>query len=221
MKVIILFLLISVVVGNVFIEPLWKDNKSFDVIRDSIKSSDNEVDCNVDKCCEVSGTNKCSLADLTKSSTLVFPNDGQSQCIFGSPYAFQVIRGSSDKLLFYFQGGGACWSQGTTVLNPLCTTDIRKQLEIGIFDRVNPNNQFKDYTIVMPIYCSGDIWAGNITQPYSKNGKPVVQVGYNNAKVTLDWVSKQQQSGALATVLTNLVIMGCSSMALNYEQIRF
>jgi len=49
----------------------------------------------------------------------------------------------------------------------------------------------------MVMYCSGDIHGGDVIQSYSKNGKPVVQKGYQNAKSVLDWVIKQQNVGSL------------------------
>ena len=184
-----------------------------DIIKEELNHyhiADDNINCSVEKCCDIS-SNECSLKEMAADkSTFVFPG-GATQCIFGSPYAFQVIPGKSDKLLVYFQGGGACWDKASTLIDPLCTTDISKQSPVGIFDRLNARNEFKDYTIVMGSYCSGDIWAGNVVHDYSKNGKPVTQVGYLNAKATLDWVRKQQASGALSSVLSNLVVMGCSA----------
>jgi hypothetical protein len=82
-------------------------------------------------------------------TTLVFPNAATSgaQCILGSPYAFQVIPGDSDKILFYFQGGGACWDKASTVAG-MCTTDVGPNSPSGVFDRTKDENPFKDFTIV-------------------------------------------------------------------------
>ena len=216
MKAIILLLVCLCIIStafsnNVHVERSWTESKALDIIKENLKySADDTINCSVEKCCDTS-SNECSLKEMAADkSTFVFPG-GSTQCIFGSPYAFQVIPGKSDKLLVYFQGGGACWDPISTLIDPLCTTDIRKQSPVGIFDRLSARNEFKDFTIVMGIYCSGDIWAGNKTQDYSKNGQPVTQVGYLNAKATVDWVTKQQASGSLSSVLSNLVIMGCSA----------
>ena len=58
------------------------------------------------------------------------------RCIFSdsTPFAFQIIPGDSDKLLFYFQGGGACWDKASTAAG-LCTTDVSPQELVGTFDR--------------------------------------------------------------------------------------
>jgi hypothetical protein len=61
--------------------------------------------------CIVGDESPCDLSSFTKDrSTVVYPG-GDTRCIFSSstPFGFQVIRGDSDKLLFDFQGGGACW----------------------------------------------------------------------------------------------------------------
>lgn len=169
------------------------------------------IDCNVEKCCDISTNVDCSLNDMTPNkSTYVFPA-GETSCIFDTPYAFQVIPGASDKLVMYYQGGGACWDQATTLLDPLCTTVATPQPLVGIFDRTNTKNLLRDYTIVMVMYCSGDIHGGDVQQNYSKNGKPVVQKGYQNAKSVLDWVIKQQNAGTLDKMLSSLVVMGCSA----------
>ena len=34
-------------------------------------------------------------------------------CSRGTPYAYWVKRGTNNKLLMYYQGGGACWSYVT------------------------------------------------------------------------------------------------------------
>ena len=36
-------------------------------------------------------------------------------------------------------------------------------------------------------------------------------IGFNNGRATLDWLAGQQASGALASTLESLVVMGCSA----------
>jgi len=123
----------------------------------------------------------------------------------------QVIPGDSDKLIFYFQGGGACWDEPSTKLG-FCTSDASPQSLVGIFDRTNVNNKFKDYTIVQVLYCSGDVFGGNTVRPYNdKDGVPVTQKGLANAQSVLDWTKQMQATGALASTLSELVVMGCSA----------
>jgi hypothetical protein len=123
----------------------------------------------------------------------------------------QVIPGASNKLLFYFQGGGACWDAYSTK-SVLCTTDVSPQSLVGVFSRTNANTRFRDYTVVHILYCSGDSHQGNVTRPYNdEQGQPVVQRGLVNAQSALDWVQQQVVKGSLATKFSELIVMGCSA----------
>jgi len=122
-----------------------------------------------------------------------------------------VIPGDSDKLLFYFQGGGACWDLVSSKAG-LCTADSSPQSPVGVFSRTDDRNKFKDFTIVHVLYCSGDVWGGNVTQSFNDNaGQPVQQHGLANAQAALDWAKEQQVAGRLSSSLSELVIMGCSA----------
>lgn len=104
--------------------------------------------CSRYTCCNITATNQCLLKDLTNPEfTLVLPG-GKTRCIFqdSSPFAFQVFPGDIDKILFYFQGGGACFNKFSTDLD-LCTPDCLPQAPVGIFDRANPNNQYRNFTM--------------------------------------------------------------------------
>lgn len=120
--------------------------------------------CDRNDCCTISETNSCSLDAFAKDKSMLVLPGGETRCIFSTSteFAFQVIPGDTDKLLFYFQGGGACWDKVSTVTVPLCTTDASPSGLNGIFDRSNLDNAYRDYTVVQVLYCSGDIH-GNCT----------------------------------------------------------
>eukprot|EP00009_Paramoeba_aestuarina_P002471 CAMPEP_0201509432 /NCGR_PEP_ID=MMETSP0161_2-20130828/2490_1 /ASSEMBLY_ACC=CAM_ASM_000251 /TAXON_ID=180227 /ORGANISM="Neoparamoeba aestuarina, Strain SoJaBio B1-5/56/2" /LENGTH=444 /DNA_ID=CAMNT_0047904379 /DNA_START=26 /DNA_END=1360 /DNA_ORIENTATION=+ len=175
--------------------------------------------CSNYNCCFYeNSTDGCFIGNTTEfptnEPTLVFPG-GETRCIFStsSPFAFQVWPGDKDKLLVFFQGGGACWDEGSTSPQPLCITSIIPQDAEGIFDRSSGSgNQFADYTIVMPLYCTGDMHAGNVTRPYDDPaGEPVVQIGEYNTMTTFRWIKAQQEGGFLANKFTDLVVMGASA----------
>jgi hypothetical protein len=175
--------------------------------------------CTANKCCTISDTESCSLAGMTKDQSILVLPGGETRCIFSTstPFAFQVIPGASDKLLFYFQGGGACWDEYSTKLG-MCTTDVSPQSLVGIFDRTSPNNEFRDYTIVFVSYCSGDVHGGDTVRPYTDSaGVPVTQKGVANTQSALDWVKKQVSAGLLANQFTDLAIMGCSAGSLGAQ----
>lgn len=145
-------------------------------------------------------------------STLVLPG-GETSCIYSgsTPFAFQVFPGDSDKLVVYFQGGGACWDEKSSKDN-LCTTDAVPQPPVGIFNRNNPLNKFKSYTIVHIMYCSGDLHSGDIVRPYNDpDGFPQKQKGLVNTHTVINWILAQSKSGALASTFSDVLVTGCSA----------
>lgn len=134
-------------------------------------------------------------------TTLVLPG-GNTRCIYSdsTPFAIQVIPGDSDKLVVYFQGGGACWDKTSTAAG-LCLSDSSPQSTVGIFDRSNTKNALRSHTIVHVLYCSGDIFAGNVVRNYNdKKGAPVSQQGISNVEAAVAWMKNEQVSGMIVVV---------------------
>jgi hypothetical protein len=111
-------------------------------------------------------------------------------CMDSSPYHFFVKRGSVNKLLMYYQGGGACWEQLTCSF-PACDTNVDpnggdnpNNLNTGFADRDNPANPFRDWNIVFVSYCSCDVHFGDAAQDYPLH---VEHRGYHNAKIAEKW----------------------------------
>ena len=88
---------------------------------------------------------------------------------------------------------------------------------MGMFDRSRSDNRFADYTVISLLYCSGDVWGGNVTQSYTYRGSSVVQVGLENTQATLDWIVKQQANGGLSDVLSDLILTGTSAGSLGVQ----
>ena len=137
-------------------------NEAIYVIKANVKSYDTLQGgglCDKNDCCTISETNSCDLDSFAKDKSMLVLPGGETRCIFSTSteFAFQVIPGDTDKLLFYFQGGGACWDKASTVTIPMCTTDSSPSGLNGIFDRTNAANTYRDYTVVQVLYCSGDI----------------------------------------------------------------
>ena len=64
--------------------------------------------CEENYCCHISNSTTCSFSSLPKKNqpAYIFPY-GTSHCLDQqSPYRFEVFKGSSKKVLLYFQGGG-------------------------------------------------------------------------------------------------------------------
>lgn len=90
-----------------------------------------------------------------------------------SEYSFFFKQGKDDKLLVFFEGGGACWDAATcnssisaegAYISTLIQTD--PQALNGIFDQNNHDNPFRKYSIVYLPYCTGDIHSGSRDTQY-------------------------------------------------------
>ena len=116
-------------------------------------------------------------------------------CLKGTPYRFWARRGTVNKLVVYYQGGGACWEQQTCGI-PVCAADVTEDDNpandsTGFANLSNPANPFKDWSSVFVSYCSCDIHFGDAAQAYN-NVDPahplhVEHRGYQNAKVVEKW----------------------------------
>lgn len=148
-------------------------------------------------------TGPIRLSDLKKGQwNMIRPPKGSGAiCSRGSEYAFFVYPGTVDKVVFDFQGGGACWdAKSCSFADALfkdSIDDLKKLLKTGynkgIYDRSNPKNPFKDWHHVYVPYCTGDIhWGDNVKTYTSSNGKEIKinHKGAVNARVVLDWAYK-------------------------------
>jgi len=129
-----------------------------------------------------------------------FEPGGETICSDGSPYRFFVRPGDPEKLLFYLEGGGACWMglNCDPTLQPSYTVNLEgydlAQAD-GIFASARPDNPFADYTKVVAPYCSGDVHLGDVEQRYpvpAVEGREAREVfihhrGRSNAQVAMDW----------------------------------
>ncbi len=125
---------------------------------------------------------------------------GNTVCSDGSPYRFFVRAGDPEKLLFYLEGGGACWMglNCDPTLQPsyqvnLANTDPARAHGIFAFDHAE--NPFADYTVVMAPYCSGDVHLGDLEQTYevpAVQGRDASEVhvqhrGWVNGQTAMQW----------------------------------
>jgi hypothetical protein len=109
----------------------------------------------------------------------------------GSEYHYFAKRGSVNKLMLYYQGGGACWDNPTCSF-PACRTepdpDMGEYVD-GFFDLNNDNNPFRDWNIVFVSYCTCDVHFGDATVEYEEGAEPITvqHLGYHNSKVAEKW----------------------------------
>jgi hypothetical protein len=119
------------------------------------------------------------------------------QCQDGSEFTFFVKRGSVNKLLMYYYGGGACWDTLTCVI-PTCNQTVSPNPPglsgSGFADLNDPENPFKDWHVVHVPYCGCDVHWGDAGVDYLNVSDPgivakhVEHRGHDNAKLVEKWV---------------------------------
>lgn len=138
---------------------------------------------------EASAPTTDPAAVLAGFEQVAAPDD--CMCGDGSEFHFWMRHRDPAKVLFYFEGGGACFSPETCdPSNPAYKTAIGHDATLsdlgeGIWDDTNPENPFRDWSVVWVPYCTGDVHIGNNTADYG-NGVVVEHKGYVNGVAALD-----------------------------------
>ncbi|MBL8633221.1 MAG: hypothetical protein JNM40_08340 [Myxococcales bacterium] len=148
-------------------------------------------------------------------------------CRSGSATGFGIrLNPASDKLVIYFQGGGACFN--TTTCNSNAATFGASEFALarslagqrGLFNATDANNPFKDWNLIFVPYCTGDVHAGNATGvSVPGSGAPQNQqfVGYRNVGLFLKRIVPTFPS-VTKVLVTGSSAGGFGSM-LNYHRI--
>ena len=123
---------------------------------------------------------------------------GATTCALNTPYSFFHRDGPDpSRLLIYFQGGGACWDW----VSCSGTFDSRVDADEvsgfrGIFDRGNPENPFRDFSMIFVPYCTGDVHIGDASRKYGDDAaaRPVAHRGSRNVEAVLAWLAAQKRT---------------------------
>jgi len=114
-------------------------------------------------------------------------------CSRGDPWWFYAKRGTVNKLLVFYDGGGACWN-GLTCALPAHTVaasenDDPNAFSSGFGDLENPENPFRDWHIITIPYCTGDVHWGDATVEYTlgEESFTIYHRGRQNALVVEQW----------------------------------
>ncbi len=118
-------------------------------------------------------------------------------------FAFYIKSEGNSEMLFYFDGGGACWDSmnclTATTYNPeSANPDMPgSRFQQGVFDQSRADNPFREWTEVYIPYCTGDLHVGSNDQKYIDYTGVLGQVndeiiihhrGFDNFLAVLDWV---------------------------------
>lgn len=136
------------------------------------------------------------LDDLTFNAWTTLEPGGRAVCSDGSPYRFHVKPGASDKLLIFFNGGGACWSAETCdpqakrpIYVPRVAPPFNQPGDKGVFDDMRADNPLRGWSMVVATYCTGDVHIGARRVIYELGDRKIAieHKGAVNAKAVLDW----------------------------------
>ncbi len=167
-----------------------------------------------------------ALREYTPGCALPNPDDGTP-----NDYSFYFKPGKEDKLIVYFNGGGACWN-ATTCLTSLRTpgatpayvpsdeaahNDPTRQQ--GIFDLANNDNDHADWSMLYLPYCTGDIHVGSNDAFYGAPF-PVRHRGFDNFLAARDWLTEHYKGDAPDKILVAGSSAGAYGAALNYGHIK-
>lgn len=155
-------------------------------------------------------------------SWVPFPD---SMCRDGSTTGIGVRYGDSDKLVIYFEGGGACFNTATCLLNDLFANFGEFKFgswalgigQGGIFGD-DPQNPVRDWNFIYVPYCTGDVHAGD-RENVGIDGVFGAQhfVGYRNVAAYLERVVPTFSDAS--HVLVTGISAGGFGAALNYDRI--
>jgi hypothetical protein len=112
-------------------------------------------------------------------------------CRNGTKAGITVFKNSaSKKVMFFFEGGGACFDGQTCLTNPEAVDATDKSGPTGgVFDRTNAANPVKDWNFVYLPYCTGDVFGGTRADVTIDGATgPQKFVGYLNSQAFLQRV---------------------------------
>lgn len=156
------------------------------------------------------------LPELAEGWTEIPGGEGTT-CSRGDPWSFFVRKGTVNRLVVDFIGGGACWSEEScSFAGSLFADDMDWMRDLvdasdyeGIYDTTNAENPLADwYHLIVP-YCTGDIHWGDSTVTYGEgeDAFTIEHRGATNTRDALAWVEDNFRAPE------RLFVTGCSAGA--------
>ncbi len=112
-----------------------------------------------------------------------------ARCQDGSNTGFFVQKGSVNRLVVYFEGGGACFNRETCLSNPQVFDEAggtRRRDAVTVMNDATEGNPFQNWNKVFLGYCSGDIYSGIRDKQDGFEGR--TQQGFVNVGLMLERV---------------------------------
>ena len=141
-----------------------------------------------------------------------------ARCMDGSTYTYYIRRtatqATATKWLIYLQGGSICSDRISCMQRAKGELGSSKKYGTHLTDNTNVastnatvNPQFHNWNIVYMPYCSGDFWAGSVTNNKTNSQYPFYFTGHN---ITLATIRHLQETQSFSTA-TNIVVSGTSA----------
>lgn len=162
------------------------------------------------------------MTDTSNNWETIYPG-GDTICANGEDFPFHVRKVATDKLMMFWNGGGACWTghmcdpaNSTNDMNKGMIYRSRPTAEYGndprtyqgVYDLNNPENPFKDWSMIFIPYITGDVHLGNKVADYKKDDGTNFQINHKgraNSQAVLDYVQ------ANFTELQKIFVSGSSA----------
>jgi hypothetical protein len=117
------------------------------------------------------------------------PAEEKAVCLLGDEYQVSVHHGTSDQVMIFLQGGGACWDYLSCYVIRTAYTTSNGAIESGIIDLSDERNPFRDWNIVYASYCDGSVFTGDATVDYQ--GNRTFHHGLRNLSVAVDTLKRE------------------------------
>lgn len=147
------------------------------------------TEADVPETTEAAPTTEAALPAVGEWTSI--PGGDDCRCSDGSEFELWERKADPTKVVFFLQGGGACFSAETCGPE---TPSYTRNLTIGdppdfdgIFDETNPENPLAGHSIVYVPYCTGDVHLGDRVTEYSDT-VIIDHNGFPNARRGLDIV---------------------------------
>ena len=155
-----------------------------------------------------------SFAELDDQWNILQPG-GETTCAHEDPFLFYVYKGTENKVILDFLGGGACWNQETCEFgDALCQKSSAAALGVaadppGFYDKDRDDNPLRDWHHVVVPYCTCDVHWGNAVGSYGEGDDAfeIQHKGSINAHAVMDWVFTRLDAPE------RILVTGCSAGA--------
>ena len=135
---------------------------------------------------------------------------GDCKCADGSEFAFWERRDDPAKIVFFLDGGGACFDAASCAFTGLGTGGEANYdwsiygedpaQEGGIFDLARADNPFRHYSFIYVPSCTGDVHLGDATHEYSSE-LTVEHNGFVNGTAALSYLAEHYPDAAQVVVV--------------------